>query len=109
MSSPDLLGVRRHWWHELNRYHWFVLAVACLGWLFDCFDQQIFTLAKTPAMKDLLGAGATKDDVASAATNATAIFLIGWGAGFSSASSATGSGGRRRWSSRSCSTRFSPG
>lgn len=81
MSSPDLLGVRRHWWHELNRYHWFVLAVACLGWLFDCFDQQIFTLAKTPAMKDLLGAGATKDDVASAATNATAIFLIGWGAG----------------------------
>ena len=23
----------RPWWQELNRYHWFVLIVAALGWL----------------------------------------------------------------------------
>jgi hypothetical protein len=42
------------WHRELNRYHWFVLIVAALGWLFDCLDQQLFILARQPAMHDLL-------------------------------------------------------
>ena len=42
------------WYHELTRYHWFVLMVAALGWLFDCLDQQMFNLARVPAMRDLL-------------------------------------------------------
>jgi MFS family permease len=44
------------WHHELTRYHWFVLAVAALGWLFDTMDQQLFTLARKPAMEALLPA-----------------------------------------------------
>jgi MFS family permease len=46
---------RRPWYQLLTRYHWFVLVVAALGWLFDCLDQQLFILARPQAMSDLLG------------------------------------------------------
>lgn len=42
------------WYKDLNRYHWFVLVVAALGWLFDCLDQQLFILARPQAMAELL-------------------------------------------------------
>src|SRR5262245_59438649 len=51
---------KRPWYKLLNRYHWFVLVVAALGWLFDTMDQQLFNLARTPAITELLGAGAPK-------------------------------------------------
>src|SRR5215472_13831108 len=41
------------WWRELNRYHWFVFVVASLGWLFDTMDQQLFNIARAPAMRAL--------------------------------------------------------
>lgn len=69
------------WWKELNRYHWFVLIVAALGWLFDCLDQQIFTLSRLPAMRELLGPSATQADAISYGGYATSIFLIGWATG----------------------------
>jgi MFS family permease len=62
----------------LNRYHWFVLVVAALGWLFDTMDQQLFNLARVPAMRALLKPG---EDVALYSGYATAIFLIGWATG----------------------------
>ncbi|MSU35810.1 MAG: MFS transporter [Pedosphaera sp.] len=73
------------WWRHLNRYHWFVLMVAALGWLFDCLDQQLFNLARVPAMKTLLvGADGKVPDpklVAEFGGYATSIFLIGWATG----------------------------
>lgn len=66
------------WWRELNRYHWFVLMVCALGWLFDCLDQQLFNLARVPAMRDLLKPG---QNVAEYGGYATSIFLIGWATG----------------------------
>ncbi|MBM3853617.1 MAG: MFS transporter [Verrucomicrobia bacterium] len=66
------------WWRELNRYHWFVLIVAALGWLFDTMDQQLFNLARVPAMRALLKPG---EDVALFSGYATAIFLLGWATG----------------------------
>ena len=73
------------WYRELNRYHWFVLIVAALGWLFDCLDQQLFLLARGPAMRELLTlpSGARPDEatVRSYSTYATSIFLIGWATG----------------------------
>src|SRR3954469_4671350 len=66
------------WWRELNRYHWFVLVVAALGWMFDCLDQQLFTMARGPAMKALLKSGQNPDAYAGYATS---IFLIGWASG----------------------------
>ena len=76
--SPDLRPTA--WWRLLNRYHWFVLIVAALGWLFDCLDQQLFNIARVPAMRDLLG---TQDMrvVTEYGGYATSIFLMGWAAG----------------------------
>jgi hypothetical protein len=38
------------WYRGMTRYHWFVLTVAALGWLFDCLDQQLFNLARKPSI-----------------------------------------------------------
>lgn len=62
----------------MSRYHWFVLMVAALGWLFDCLDQQLFNLARVPAMKALLR---PDQNVAEYGGYATSIFLIGWATG----------------------------
>lgn len=65
------------WWPRLlTRYHWFVFIVCSLGWLFDTMDQQLFNIARTPAMRAL-----KPDDVAVYSGYATSIFLVGWGAG----------------------------
>jgi MFS family permease len=65
------------WWRELNRYHWFVLAMCALGWMFDTMDQQLFNIARRPAMRALV----SPDDVTAYSGYATTIFLIGWGTG----------------------------
>jgi MFS family permease len=65
------------WYKLLTRYHWFVFIVCSLGWLFDTMDQQLFTIARTPAMRALVDA----ESVAKSAGYTTAIFLVGWGAG----------------------------
>jgi len=80
------MAEQRYRWHrDLSRYHWFVLVVAALGWLFDTMDQQLFNLARVPAMRELLAptAGAVPDpgDVAEYGGYATSIFLIGWASG----------------------------
>ncbi len=82
------------WFQEVNRYQWFVLIVAALGWLFDTMDQQLFTLARQPAMMELVlptrspGEELTdqqKIDDAALVNEyggyATSIFLIGWASG----------------------------
>jgi MFS family permease len=72
------------WWRDLNRYHWFVLIVAALGWLFDTMDQQLFTLARRPAMMEVLATAdgpPSKQMVTDYAGYSTSIFLIGWAMG----------------------------
>ncbi len=73
------------WWQDLTRYHWFVLVVAALGWLFDTMDQQLFNLARSPAMRELLtsaaGVSPTRGDVDLYGGIATTIFLLGWATG----------------------------
>src|SRR4051794_8375401 len=70
--------LERPWWKHLNRYHWFVFAMASLAWLFDCLDQQLFLLARNSAMKFLLPAGT---DFIRYGTYATSIFVAGWATG----------------------------
>jgi hypothetical protein len=48
-AKPDDPNDNRPWYKLLTRYHWFVLIVAALGWLFDCLDQQLFILARPQA------------------------------------------------------------
>jgi MFS family permease len=71
------IGDTRPWWRLLTRYHWFVLIVASLGWLFDTMDQQLFNIARRPAMRSLVA----EQDVELYAGLATSIFLVGWGTG----------------------------
>jgi len=83
---PDIVD-RRPWWRLLNRYHWFVLTVAALGWLFDTMDQQLFVLARNPAMRELVRQNTieTAPEYAIRAdfygTLSTSIFLVGWATG----------------------------
>lgn len=73
------------WYRQLNRYHWLVLLLASAGWLLDCMDQQIFGLARRPAMLELMHA--RPDDAAMAGTvteyagYATMAFMLGWAVG----------------------------
>lgn len=79
--DPETLGVP--WYRQLNRYHWFVFIVAALGWLFDCFDQQIFTLTRPAAMESLIPQDTANRSVAVQQYGgyATSLFLIGWACG----------------------------
>ena len=69
------------WYRDLNRYHWFVLAVSSLGWMFDTMAQQLFNLARKPAIRDLLGGNPSDAIVSEQAAYATAIFMVGWALG----------------------------
>jgi MFS family permease len=74
-ASPPAGGP---WWRGLTSYHWFVFVVCALGWLFDCLDQQLFTLSRGPAMKALLPEGR---DPLLWGGYATSVFLAGWATG----------------------------
>src|SRR5438093_3525063 len=62
-------------------YHWLVVVIASCGWLFDCMDQRIFALSREPALKEILGSGATDQLVKSWGGWATATMMIGWATG----------------------------
>jgi Major Facilitator Superfamily len=66
------------WTHELTGYHWFVFFIASAAWLFDCLDQRLFSLARNPALKELMAAGGDAQETGKVVT---ALFLIGWGVG----------------------------
>ena len=68
------------WWRLLDRYQWFVLIVAALGWLFDCLDQQLFNAARVPAMRELLGTNDMRR-ITEFGGYATSVFLVGWATG----------------------------
>ncbi len=57
--SPDSLPAvttRKGWasLKDLTGYQWFVFIVCCLAWDMDCMDQQLFALARRPAMQELV-------------------------------------------------------
>jgi len=80
--STASLGARKYvWYRELTRYHWFVLVVAILGWMFDTMAQQLFNLARVPALRELMGAGTPATTVAEQAGICTCVFMIGWASG----------------------------
>ncbi len=69
------------WYRELTGYHWFVVAVASVGWMFDTMAQQLFNLARKPAITELLGGRATNAAVDAQSSYSTCIFMIGWALG----------------------------
>src|SRR5438270_8850855 len=82
-AVPAAIPTSRTGWAslgELNRYQWFIFAVAAIAWMADCMDQQLFNLARVMSLTDLAG-GADQDAVKTWAGRATSIFLIGWATG----------------------------
>ncbi|GAC1300345.1 MAG: MFS transporter [Isosphaeraceae bacterium] len=79
-NSVDTTVDSGPWYRGLTRYHWFVLIVASLGWMFDTMDQQLFNLARKPAIAQLLGPDRVKE-VDEYGGYATSIFMIGWAVG----------------------------
>jgi MFS family permease len=69
------------WYKSLTRYHWFVFVVASLGWLFDTMDQQLFNLARKPAVTELLGVQPGDPSIDLYGGYATTIFILGWAIG----------------------------
>jgi len=84
-GKPSLDSAGRPWWSEVSQYQWFVFMVASLGWLFDTMDQQLFNLARNPAIIQLLratpGDPASAGQVAAYSGYTTTIFLVGWALG----------------------------
>jgi len=79
MSNPQ--EASRPWYAEVGRYQWLVLVIASLGWVFDVFEGQIFTLFKTPALAEVLGVAADNPQVDRYANLAFASFLVGGAVG----------------------------
>ena len=69
------------WYRDLTGYHWFVLAMASIGWMFDTMAQQLFNLARMPAIRELMGARRAPERWTQQAGYATMIFMIGWAIG----------------------------
>lgn len=80
MSTPATPS-SQPWWKDLTKYHWFVFAMACLAWMFDCLDQQLFILARNSAVAALSPPGTDPALIKQAGANATAIFVAGWALG----------------------------
>ena len=70
--KPDL-----KWNEGISKYQWLVLLIASLGWVFDCFEGQIFVASMRDAMPDLLKV--TSDNASVSAWNniAFGFFLLG--------------------------------
>ena len=69
------------WWRQLTGYHWFVILVASAAWFFDCLDQRLFSLARVPALTELMQLQPGDPAIGKFAKVVTAWFLIGWGMG----------------------------
>src|SRR5215472_5270035 len=80
-SVPGAIGAKYSWYRDLTSYHWFVLSVAIMGWMFDTMAQQLFNLARKPAIRELLGGNPAPGVVDQQAAWCTSVFLIGWALG----------------------------
>ena len=78
-------GAPLKWYQGVDRYAWTVLLIAALGWMFDTFDQHLFTLLRQQSVTELLRGTVPAAQLADAAKNEggrlTAMFLVGWAIG----------------------------
>jgi MFS family permease len=65
----------------ITPYHWIVVIIASLGWLFDCMDQRLFALSRESAIASLLGPDATSEAIKSGLMTATTWMILGWATG----------------------------
>lgn len=73
-------GTAKRWNEGLTGYHYLVLAVAIMGWMFDTMDQWLFVFAKQPAMRALLP-GVPENELNRYIGIATMCMMLGWATG----------------------------
>ena len=66
---------------RVTAYHWLVVIIASLGWMFDCMDQRLFILARAPAMRELMPPGTSAADITTYSGYATTSMILGWATG----------------------------
>jgi len=66
---------------SLNRAQRLILAVAWMGWVFDIMDTALFNFAKTPMVRELLGASSYRLHGPAVEGQIQVVFLIGWSIG----------------------------
>ena len=67
--------------NRLTSHQVFVLLVAYLGWVFDLMDVFLMVLVKDRAMAELLGPGASQQEIGVWGGWALGITLVGWSVG----------------------------
>lgn len=81
-AKPAQAAASAPWYKDLTRYHWWVLAISGMGWAFDTMNQQLFNLARKPAITQLLHVSPTQTGTIQQYAGAvTAIFMVGWALG----------------------------
>ena len=80
-GKSDLPGSNRKWYEGITGYQWLVLLIACLGWVFDVFEGQLWAIFKSQAMAEVLGVADNNPLVDQWANYALASFLIGGAVG----------------------------
>jgi MFS family permease len=80
-SPASFSTASKSWWTLLNRYQWYVFAMGSLAWLLDCLGQQVFVIARGPAMAALMPPGTAPDRLKELGGYATTVFVIGWACG----------------------------
>jgi MFS family permease len=81
VTEPQVASPGVPFFEKVTFYHWMVVLLAALGWLFDCTGQRIFVLSRQPALRELLGGAASDAEVLRWGTMATTIMIIGWATG----------------------------
>ncbi|HUD81907.1 MAG TPA: MFS transporter [Candidatus Saccharimonadales bacterium] len=69
------------WWTVLDGYQRQVFILATLAWLFDCLGQQVFVIARNPAVSSLMPPGTSAVTLKEWGGYVTSIFVIGWATG----------------------------
>lgn len=72
---------RLAWYQGVAPYQWWVFSVGAMAWLFDCMDQRLFTMVRSPALSQLLDLPEKNALVVDYGTYATAAQMIGWAVG----------------------------
>ncbi|MCX8065162.1 MAG: MFS transporter [Candidatus Hydrogenedentes bacterium] len=78
--TDSSIGKAKRWNEGLTGYHYLVLAVAVMGWMFDTMDQWLFVFAKQPAMRTLLP-GVPENELNWYIGVATMCMMLGWATG----------------------------
>src|SRR5436190_24378260 len=84
MEQPadDLaLADSRPWYRDISVYQWLILLLACAGWIFDIYENQIFAVVRGNMLGDLLHAPANSPDVKRWGDFINSFFLVGGAVG----------------------------